>query len=174
MEKYFIVDASCIIILTKIQASKLIKKLLSKGYRFIISKEVKEEVTDINSLIEEIDDDNLIVDVIPDRCIYDQIDMRYPMLGKGEKSVLSIYQQNVYSPQYAILDDGVARRKADDLGIKKHGTLWLIEKAFFKCLIMKETAICYLNKILRSRFRIDPALIMESIRKISQAVCNEQ
>ena len=96
------------------------------------------------------------------------------MLGKGEISVLSIYQQNLYAPQCTILDDGVARRKAEILGVNKHGTIWLIEKAFFKCLILKETAIYYLEEILKSRFRIDPEIIKQSIRKISRAVCKEK
>lgn len=167
LKKYFVVDASCLIILHKIQALDIMKKMMMNEYPFIITAKVKEEVKNIEDIIKCLSCDNLIEDEIPDQQIYDRIDRRFPMLGKGEKSVISVSLQNKYAPNCTILDDGIARKKAEILGIPIHGTLWLIEKFYKLCMIAKNVALAYLRKIRNSRFRIDPKIILEFIRRIS-------
>jgi len=60
LKSYFIADASFLIILDEIKALYIIKKMMEKGYFFVISLYVMKEVNNIDNIYEMINNNHLI------------------------------------------------------------------------------------------------------------------
>jgi len=145
---HLITDATFLICLDNINNLNLISMMLNKGYYFIITAKVMEEITNIDEIIKKIGiHNNLFIGIIPDDEIFKRIDNRYPELGDGEKSVISVYLENKYNPCCALLDDKKADKIAKSLKMSSHGTIWFIEECFNRNIITKGEALNVLKNI---------------------------
>lgn len=80
----------------------------------------------------------------------------YPSLGNGEIDSILTYQKLKQKEKsvYCILDDGVARKKADKLGIKFMGFLGLLKLMQKRRIISDEEYSNIIKMLKKSNFRI--------------------
>jgi predicted nucleic acid-binding protein len=97
-----------------------------------------------------------------------------PSLGPGELSVLatvsSLTQQNTQSSIITIIDDKKGRKAAEELGLERHGTLWIILQLKANNIISKEKAVEIVMKLPYRGFHISEKEIEKVIKKIKVIV----
>ena len=162
----FIIDSSCIILLIEIEEYEILLHLLCCGNKIILTNQVIEEINNkIDFLVKNIKKNGLIASD-PDINLFNYLYNRYPNLGKGEISVLTIAIKRTYENSICILDDKKARYVAQKMNINHHGTLWLIDYLHKNKIIEKEKSINILEKIKNSIFWIDNKLVDDYIISI--------
>lgn len=136
-----VADASCLIVLEKIQELPILKPLFGE---ILITEEVKAEFG-LNL------PDWLKVRQIKNRSMNDALNLN---LDKGEASSIALCLET--SNSILIIDEKKGRRIAQDLGVKIVGTLGVILKAKERGFIDSIEKI--LEKLENANFRISPAL----------------
>jgi len=99
-----------------------------------------------------------------------EIGLRKHGLGLGELSVLAVatflIQQETQSSVITIIDDKRGRRAAEELGLKRHGTLWMIIQLKKHGIINKEEAIKIVGKLPYQGFHLNGETLKQAIREI--------
>lgn len=114
----------------EIQISRAIKTLSDLGYRpelpLSVYGEIKQQFREVMKLIE--DGDITVLDEVYAE-IFLKLKNRYPQLGNGELDVLAHglhNEKNDDGEYYCIIDDGLSRKVAKEVGIKFTGTVGLL------------------------------------------------
>jgi len=87
-------------------------------------------------------------------------------LHKGEIEVLSLAKEK---NGITITDDSIAREIGEILGVKVHGTLYLIFLMLKKGRIDKRTAVDKVNEMIRKGFRLSPEVYSEFLKLINSS-----
>jgi len=170
LNKKFIVDASFLILLNNQNRLDLIKKCVDRCNIFYIPKNVEDEIHNFDEIKNIINNkDKYICNMVPDDKIFNRIYNRYPSLGKGEISVMSLYLEKLDYDYCCLLDDDKARIIAESQNIKKHGSIWFIEKCYYWGFLSQNDALDFLNEVKSSPFRISRFLIDETISKVKNS-----
>ena len=85
------------------------------------------------------------------------------ILGRGEAETIVIALENQL---IAVLDDRIARRKAENAGIEFFGTLRVLRLLYDKGIISKDELIKSLEKLHNSGFRISQNVIEKLLREL--------
>ena len=84
-------------------------------------------------------------------------------LHRGEIEVLSLAKEK---NGIAITDDSIAREMGEMLGVKVHGTLYLIFLMLKKGKIDKKTAVNKVNEMIKKGFRLSAEVYSEFLKLI--------
>lgn len=158
-----ILDTSFLIcIIHEAKYEKIFGLCKKKGYNLAVPVTVFDELKNDIAIFKKIQHDNYfkIIHDINSDC-YDYLGRRYPNLHHGELGVIcyGLFHQKNNNRYICILDDGIAKKIAEDNGLKVTGTIGLLywlKKS--KCLSNKECQHIHDN-LLKSRFRIDYKLL---------------
>ena len=129
--KTLILNSSAVIELVENNLLRSLALLRRKAnYNFIIPTPVWNELSQEtrNALLNYIDDTIKIEEVDPAKIR--ELSAAHPPLGRGELSVILLALEKDAT---AILDDNKARQAAKRIGLKLHGTLWLIIERSCSC-----------------------------------------
>ncbi|MBU2100244.1 hypothetical protein KKB11_03360, partial [Candidatus Micrarchaeota archaeon] len=154
-------DTSCLIcIFSEIDFPSVLHKWIGEGYKICIPFEVFSELQDnykTKSKVEnEIKSDKIkVLNKIEEQKI-EILKNRFPILGKGELSVIVIAKELEDSKKkyYAVLDDKKARETAKKLQINFTGSYGLIKALLDKKLINQELFEQLVKKMKESNFRM--------------------
>lgn len=153
MQSVVVSDASCLILLDKINHPELLNQLFGQ---IIITSIVAEEFG--KPLPKFIQIEN------PKNIVYQNI--LETILDKGEASsiALALEKENCL----LIIDDQKGRREAKLLNVKITGTLGLIALAKEKGLIKSAKEI--IERIIQTNFRISKSSIEKVLRKVGESI----
>jgi len=102
--------------------------------------------------------------------ILSELRLRKRNLGPGELSVLavasSLIQQNPQSSIIVVIDEKKGRRAAEELGLKRHGTLWIILQLKANKVISREKAIEIVRKLPHRGFHISEKELEKAIKNV--------
>lgn len=153
-----IINSSPIIFLAKQGNLQLFKKCFKNA---IISKSVYEEIKRKSDNLEFISLEKAIRDgwirVEPIN-VLEQLDTK--SLGKGEKESISLAAKHRC---LLIIDDDLAKQYASIFGIEAHGALFVVNLAYLKKIISKESAINIFKTMIKDGFYITPELYAKFI-----------
>lgn len=157
-----IADTSCIVcIFVELNRPYILMDWTKRGYQIVLTEEVYQELIQNRNTIQtinpEIKNGNIKIQKFITENELEEFRTRYPILGKGESSVIVAalrlnHQKHRY---YAIIDDANARKIAIKLGVNLTGTYGLLKILKEKSYIDEkefDTCKCDMNK---SRFRIN-------------------
>jgi predicted nucleic acid-binding protein len=157
-----IADSSCLVcVFEEINRPYILLDWIRRGYQIILTEEVynelKENEKTISKVQPEIVKGNIRVQSIITQEELNNFRVRYPILGKGESSVIltALKLNDQKRRYYAVLDDDKARKVAAKLGVNLTGTYGLLKKLKEKgYLDEKQFNLCK-QDMGRSKFRID-------------------
>ena len=78
-------------------------------------------------------------------------------LGPGELSVIQLVRNGL--ADMVLIDDSYARKVCRKMGLKAHGTLYVLKRAVTTGLISREEAIRMLNKMVKAGYWLSPQLL---------------
>ncbi|ADC65224.1 conserved hypothetical protein [Ferroglobus placidus DSM 10642] len=114
------------------------------------------------------DVDTFIVDELIQKGVFKVIKVepinwlrRIEELHKGEMEVLSLAKER---DGIALTDDSIAREVGEALGVKVHGTLYLIFSLMKRGRIDKRTVVEKVNEMIKRGFRLSPEVYSEFLR----------
>lgn len=122
-----VLDASIIISwCEELKDLKIMEELGSLGYDFIVPEEVVDELSD-NEMTASVLEEASIEDVDQDQ--KHMLGTRYPMLGSGELAVMVLGKslEKDGEDYLCVIDDGVARKKCENMGLNRTGTIGLFK-----------------------------------------------
>ena len=146
-----VLDTSCIIaFVEEIKRPDLLRKLIMKGCRLMITNYVKIELERGNTY-RKIVENNIELEVIniSESEVLSFINEVARSIGKGEASVMLYSLKAKSEVVIAILDDRRARKIAEKYNVNYHGTLWLINTLMPQMNIIMKEESDNLIKILR-------------------------
>jgi len=122
-----------------------------------VYKELEENESTITKVRPEIENGNIKIQTSITQKELDDFRIRYPILGKGECSVIltSLKLNQQKEDTYAILDDGNARKVAAKQGVNLTGTYGLLKTLKEKGHINEEQFNQCKQDMSKSKFRID-------------------
>jgi predicted nucleic acid-binding protein len=102
--------------------------------------------------------------------IVKEISLMKPSLGPGELSVLAVasllVRRETMSSVVAIVDDRRGRKAAEELGLERHGTLWIILQLKRHRVISGREAMEIAEELPRWGFHLDAETLEQAMRKI--------
>ena len=146
-----LLDSSCIIaFVEEIKRPDLLRKLIAKGCKLMITNYVKSELERGNTYRKVVKNsiDMEIVDIAESE-VLNFINKVARSIGKGEASVILYSLKEKNEVITAILDDRRARKIAERYNINYHGTLWLINTLMPRMNIIAKEESDILIKVLR-------------------------
>lgn len=152
-------DSSTLIaILGEISEPQILHNLVSLGYKLYAPARVVLEVSDNPEKTHLV---NLIhINKIEQLPLVDDVEIsifrnRYPRLGVGEVELIIIAKKwSALNKKFCcIIDDAIARRTAEEYGLKCKGTIGILQKLNEKGLIETSTLKLYYKKLKENGFR---------------------
>jgi len=165
---FFIVDSSFLILLYELNYLDLINKMMEICHNFIVTKQVFNELKRGNEIMALIGNGKFHKNIEPDEKSWKKTSFRFPQLGSGETSVLSVSRDCKSSEKVCLLDNKHARDAADLLHQDKHGTVWFIEECYKARIISKDEALIILRNIRNHSFWLDKKILIDAITRISR------
>jgi len=99
-----------------------------------------------------------------------EIGLRKPGLGPGELSVLavatSLMRREPSTSVIAIIDDRRGRKAAEELGLERHGTLWLIIQLKARGIISRREAMEMVEGLPARGFHLNGGTLKRALKKI--------
>jgi predicted nucleic acid-binding protein len=101
----------------------------------------------------------------PDTGRYNTLKNRYPNLGRGELEVMALAQELIDEGEdpLCVLDDGLARKTANSLGLRYTGIIGILKRLKDSGKISRQECINIATTLEQSPFRIDPVIIRREL-----------
>ena len=159
-----IFDSTCIIaFLGELQEPDLLVSFIQDGYRLIIPICVYQEIIENpakNSLEHLLKTKKFFTSIEVEAKELEIFQAANPKLGKGEceTMLLGMKAKHTEKRYCCILDDRLARERAEKIGLKITGTIGLLQRLVKKERISLDIYNDHIRRLIAAGFRIDPKL----------------